>query len=1660
MGRTISEALRRELRFLGLQRPVLFVEVNDSPHHLSLAREAGLKNSVLRMMTPAVIDPALAAIPVVFAAGNDDFVSRIEAAHFELKGTPAATEIGLLAYALEKKIQIELPEAGRLPLPVPDLENAGSQVLNHGTSVAMNLGERTTDRIENLVVSLTHTVERLSQVSGRQVAHFSQKFRRTTGPASLPSDPLSGRHPSEVVRKFFISLNHRKWHQELEHAFLSAFLAHHSQYSSSHCLVVSGSARTALSLLGFHCGIQEVLVPDLSWSYEHCFPVVEAVPLRKDLGLDSQAFLEAVEQKIQEDPTWPQRGAVVLNNPHNASGQVFDEEDIAKLLQSLLEKNVWVIDDLSYHKVAPAQDLRGPVTLRQITDRMLRSGQLRETQATFVVSVHSLSKTDCFAGARLAVVEIRHPELLEKLSGLVHLIQPNILALLLAYLFYQNSPEKVRMFWTLRNQVLDERMHALESALTDLPPDRNSSQLELRRPSGSMYPHLKVRNLPAGISLDWLATGLSKRGIGLIPLSAFARLEKGYDLARQTFRLTLGGSDHAETLKRKMRRVLIDLNRLIAEEASRYTRKFMPVRTQAHSGPAVFKKAEQNWEHVVQEVTSDLSRVEVDKHIRPFIEDKENSALIEQFRDEYVPQRMSVFKQRFRDRLHLAETIVSSVSGTGKASRNGKTELISVLERELYKQSLSERQTVFRSRLFDRTVHPTQMYGLPVESLLDGLIDNILQQKPEPAHLAKRLGQELLAEFLGKNVTIPSVKEGDELVVDLQSLQDSEDWALWRCGTSLPLFLSFWGDWDGSSRPSGQGHRLVAAALLENVIRLSRLLNIVIRTTGTTDVEQNLKQDIRTLERDTQTFWSLLNKITALTNQLEKRYQHVLPFGKTPGKWRQVAMRAHLIRDPVSALWQHNDRLEKRMRAWRKKRLESLEFYFALNKRLRKTLFRNLDHIATKLDNVELAYAAGRYRSTMRRFALTPRIHQKMATASDQFAIDTTVHNIMELNTLSGTYGDPGMVLALQVSFSTDPEAFIHLERKLRSAREEILRKNPNADIPPMWIVPLFEDVDTVRNIEAYLNRVWEFAVQSRKMDQQAQDRMSEMICELFIAGSDLSQQVGQPSGKSLYQQARHRIVRWLAGKSMIGRIRIKLGSGEPMQRQGGYYDPNSGQPVLVSSKQNESILHENVSASTKRNAFYARSPLRGIMTGGDFRTFQSNIFERLRGLPVEERSQVLFHIHSAQRYYEKELVRAAEPLEETRLSFQQQGLQELELLTRGAQDDCLEEFLSLASRFFRQIIYGREEDVLGIHVISYFISRSLPPLRDRPVVRPSRDTSSHAGRQVVERLAQILPLCKSGSLLRAIGHNRAQTMILGVNQLSTGLFRALNEFAEGNGRSRDRSSLIASRILPCLPVKDILHTLRIYHDPGLPYIRRLEDVFPAGNSALLTLREDTDALSSYIGLLQKELLKRQGVDTTEFFEGDRIIGRLLPVLRPEIAVLLQPDLFNVEWENLKALCGNRFDPLWKNELVHLLNVPLQVQHLRRQIWKLLYEPIRQQVDSFISLALAVDSLSSGRKSQDSPLIREPGQIMRLGSRIADHLRGVGDDSLRQFLTAAVEYLIQTPKQMEGVPLEVLRALQDVEKIVRIEKQALNPEEQKLLRFYALGMARICGENG
>ena len=59
------------------------------------------------------------------------------------------------------------------------------------------------------------------------------------------------------------------------------------------------------------------------------------------------------------DPSWRDHGAVALNNPHNATGRIFNLDGMRRLVQGLLIRNVCILDDLSYQNVAPVDGSAG-----------------------------------------------------------------------------------------------------------------------------------------------------------------------------------------------------------------------------------------------------------------------------------------------------------------------------------------------------------------------------------------------------------------------------------------------------------------------------------------------------------------------------------------------------------------------------------------------------------------------------------------------------------------------------------------------------------------------------------------------------------------------------------------------------------------------------------------------------------------------------------------------------------------------------------------------------------------------------------------------------------------------------------------------------------------------------------------------------------------------------------------------------------------------------------------------------------------------------------------------------------------------------------------------------------------------------------------------------
>ncbi len=1674
VGGPLSETARRKLRLLSIEHPLFFIEANNALNQHSLAREAKLIQRVIRLLTPAIFAPRLDSLSTVFVIGNADFLNVIENVQFQMKGTPSASEVEFLDFLLAPDSSGLEQNLAELPTETPAEifpDNAWLDEWGEGSAAATTLSQlaaRVGSRLDGLLQDNARTLNRalvaLAEKTDRVAGIMRARFPKNPGQGKTGLiDELADFDSLGLIDQLIENAHNPAWSQTLQRSFLSAFTRHQPQYRPEACQVTSGSSRTALGLLGFHCGITDVLFPDLSWSYEQCFPNVHVVPLTEDLALDVDAMIAKLHRLCQADPRWPEHGALAINNPHNATGRIFAEADVSRLMAYCLQRGIYIIDDLAYQNVAPVDGLPVIKTARQVADDLVRAGILDEAATERVITVHSMSKTDCLAGARLSVVEIRASELRERYRRLNDLIAPNLAAIFIVYLFYRGPLEGARTYWRMRNALFKERTQALVSAAENLPPDRNPFGLAIIPPAGSMYPLLHVKRLPNGLSLDWLASSLARRGIGLLPLATFARTEAGFDTGRRTFRLTLGGVDPAEIMQVKARRLLIDLNRLIAEEDARYNRKRLEFSLTPHPSPvgrgaggSPFQGGEgiparlQQWDSLIRQIVHQFenSRSLQQLTTLPVVDGKR---LRSDFIKEYLPERLDLFRTRLEERAFISDELMRKAVGSADW-------LAERLERELMKDSLARRQELFRLRNYDRTVHPTQRYSLQAEMTFDAILRALVAKQPVPPGLATRAGNELLAEFVGQNVSINSQLEADEILVDLDTLTACEGYTELFTDTTLRPFLSFWSDWDGSSRPSGQGHRLVAAAVMENVRRLAQILNLLRRANANIQIAPDLLVELERLPQQSHSFTQLLNNITQLTHQLEQRYRGILPFSVDATSLERLATRLRLRRDPTRVLWQHNDRYEQKMRELREQRRAMLETYFALNKKLRKQLHTLIPDLHANRAVEPLLREVVGYSDILQRMVITPRIHQGMITARDQFAIDTTAFNMQEINAVAGKYGNPGMMLGLQISMSSKPEALIALDRKMSTQTEQARRAHPDADLPAIWLIPLFEELESVTHIPAYLDRLWDYAHQSRHTAQTPQERLAEMLTEVFIAGSDLSQQISQANGAFQYIKAKYAVQTWLAEHGVADTIRIKLGSGEPMQRQGGYYSPVAGQPAFVNLETQRRRLARNLPPAAQKSTAYAVTPLQGVFLGGDLRTFQSSLSEHLRFLPIRDLANLLYHVRESQRVHGLNLLRAAETLTESRMGAKGRGAQELERLTIGMPEALYEGFLQEVTEHFRHILYGRPEDVFGLHIVSYFIGRSIPQLRDRPTSRRKSALGVDRGQQILANVAEMIPLSNQGSLLRAIAHNQAQTSVLGLNQLTTGLFRALEYYAQKTFPEAERDSLIAERLLPRLPVYEILSTLRIYQDWRGEFLKRIETAFPAGHSAFVALREDSDAMLRFLPLFQQELLRRHGLNVSDFVENGVFIPDLLPALRPDLAVLMQENLFNTDLGQLLKDVHGKLDADWQQQVTELLQMPEQVRYWRSVIWDLMGDSIYQRVQSFTELATALNSVSTTRAGQAA---RSVGGGQKLPSALTGFLRSARvDDEMRQFLVSAVEQLSNITEGSIEVPVSIIRAINDIERLAMIEETAMSPEKQAVLRCCMLQIARLAGENG
>ena len=111
---------------------------------------------------------------------------------------------------------------------------------------------------------------------------------------------------------------------------------------------------------------------------------------------------------------------------------------------------------------------------------------------------------------------------------------------------------------------------------------------------------------------------------------------------------------------------------------------------------------------------------------------------------------------------------------------------------------------------------------------------------------------------------------------------------------------------------------------------------------------------------------------------------------------------------------------------------------------------------------------------------------------------------------------------------------------------------------------------------------------------------------------------------------------------------------------------------------------------------------------------------------------------------------------------------------------------------------------------------------------------------------------------MRAISHNQAQTVVLGINQLTTGLFRALERFAQKAFAEAERDRMIAERLYRTCPFMKFRHPANLSRlEKRIPQAHRNRN--PGRKFSFVALREDSDAMQRDLPLFQQELLRRHG---------------------------------------------------------------------------------------------------------------------------------------------------------------------------------------------------------
>ncbi len=213
LGAVPSEEIRRKLRELCISYPLLFVETNNAFNHQSLAREAKMVDRVIRFLTPEIFCPDYNLLSTIFIAGNSDFLNVIETVHFQLKGTPSASEMELLNFLIKSKAGLENTKNEKIS---PNMLEAYESNKYSGSAV-------------RILVNIQESIDRISAAKIEKITSGAKTCAAIGENISLlninrskpgKSDYFAFINFKELFDKFLENINSETFYESLSDSFL------------------------------------------------------------------------------------------------------------------------------------------------------------------------------------------------------------------------------------------------------------------------------------------------------------------------------------------------------------------------------------------------------------------------------------------------------------------------------------------------------------------------------------------------------------------------------------------------------------------------------------------------------------------------------------------------------------------------------------------------------------------------------------------------------------------------------------------------------------------------------------------------------------------------------------------------------------------------------------------------------------------------------------------------------------------------------------------------------------------------------------------------------------------------------------------------------------------------------------------------------------------------------------------------------------------------------------------------------------------------------------------------------------------------------------------------------------------------------------------------